>query len=161
MFSNQCRWYHWYQQVLGKYMAILASSWWYLVSMRRYWLVFGGTGSVWGGTGRYLVVQWWWYGEDEIRVQVVASQYGSENDVMEWLAKIKWCDEDSLKNADDNWWMTMLMMKCCWWWDGEDKESRVQVVATICTIWWSDCDDLCNDLWPSGDDAVLMMRWGG
>ena len=30
--------------------------WWYWVSRRRYWLVLGGTGSVWGGTGWYLVV---------------------------------------------------------------------------------------------------------
>ena len=30
--------------------------WWYWVNRRRYWLVLGGTGSVWSGTGLYLVV---------------------------------------------------------------------------------------------------------
>ena len=30
--------------------------WWYWASRRQYWLVLGGTGSVWGGTGWYLVV---------------------------------------------------------------------------------------------------------
>ena len=29
---------------------------WYWVSRRRYWLVFGGTVSVWNGTGWYLVL---------------------------------------------------------------------------------------------------------
>ena len=42
--------------VLGQYRAVLADTWWYLISMGRYWLVLGGTGSVWGGTGWYLVV---------------------------------------------------------------------------------------------------------
>ena len=30
--------------------------WWYWVNIGRYWLVFGGTGSVWGSTGWYLVI---------------------------------------------------------------------------------------------------------
>ena len=29
---------------------------WYWASRRRYWLVLGGTGSVWGGPGSYLEV---------------------------------------------------------------------------------------------------------
>ena len=29
---------------------------WYWVNIGRYWLVFGGTGSVWGSTGWYLVI---------------------------------------------------------------------------------------------------------
>ena len=35
-----------YLVVLGQYGAALADTWWYLVSMGRYWLVLGGTGSV-------------------------------------------------------------------------------------------------------------------
>ena len=33
-----------------------------LIDTRRYWLVFGSTGSVWGGTGWYFVVsiEWYW-----------------------------------------------------------------------------------------------------
>ena len=30
--------------------------WWYWVSRRRYWLVLGGIGSLWSGTGIYLMV---------------------------------------------------------------------------------------------------------
>ena len=30
---------------------------WYWVSRRRYWLVLGGSGSVWDGTGWYLVIK--------------------------------------------------------------------------------------------------------
>ena len=40
--------------VLGQYGAELVDTLW--VSTGRYWLVLGGTGSVWGGTGCYLVV---------------------------------------------------------------------------------------------------------
>ena len=63
--------------VLGKYGAILVGTWWYWISIRRYWLILGvtrsvegGTGSVWGDTCWYLVVldqhravvvdTWWW-----------------------------------------------------------------------------------------------------
>ena len=35
-----------YEAVLGHYGAVLAGPWWYLVSMGRYWLVLGDTGSV-------------------------------------------------------------------------------------------------------------------
>ena len=46
---------------------------WYWVSRSRYWLVLGGTGSVWGGNGWYLVllgqfnlvllgIKWYWVG---------------------------------------------------------------------------------------------------
>ena len=42
--------------VLGQYEAVLVGTWWYWVSRRRYWLVLDGTGSVWSGTGWYLVV---------------------------------------------------------------------------------------------------------
>ena len=41
----------------GQYGALLVGTWWYWVSMGRYWLVLGGTGSVEGGTGWYLIVQ--------------------------------------------------------------------------------------------------------
>ena len=53
-----------------QYRLVLVDTWWYWVSMKRYWLIFDGTGSVEGGTGWYLVVlgQWeavlvgtWWY----------------------------------------------------------------------------------------------------
>ena len=36
---------------LGQYRTVLDGTWWYWVSRRRYWLVFGGTVSVGGGTG--------------------------------------------------------------------------------------------------------------
>ena len=39
-----------------KYRLILVDTWWYWVSIERYWLIYDGTGSVEGGTGRYLVV---------------------------------------------------------------------------------------------------------
>ena len=42
--------------VLGQYGAVLVGTWWYLVNMGRYWLVYGGTRSVWGGTYWYMVV---------------------------------------------------------------------------------------------------------
>ena len=60
----------WYLVVLGQYRLVLVDTWWYWVSMKRYWLIFDGTGSVEGGTGWYLVVlgQYrtvlvgtWWY----------------------------------------------------------------------------------------------------
>ena len=40
----------------GQYGAELVNTLWYLVCKRRYRLVIGGTGSVWGGNGWYLVV---------------------------------------------------------------------------------------------------------
>ena len=46
----------WYLMVLGQWKAVLVGTWWYWVSMERYWLVLDGTGSVEGGTGWYLVV---------------------------------------------------------------------------------------------------------
>ena len=46
-----------------QYRLVLVDTWWYWVSMKRYWLIYdgtgsveGGTGSVGGGTGWYLVV---------------------------------------------------------------------------------------------------------
>ena len=42
--------------VLGQYKAVLVGTWWYWVSIGRYWLVLDGTGSVEGGIGCYLVV---------------------------------------------------------------------------------------------------------
>ena len=33
------------------YRAVLVYSWWYWVSIGRYWLILGGTGSVWSGAG--------------------------------------------------------------------------------------------------------------
>ena len=35
---------------IQKYRAVLFGTWWYWVSIGRYWLVLGGTGSVEGGT---------------------------------------------------------------------------------------------------------------
>ena len=43
-------------QVLGHYKVVLDGTWWYWLSRGRYWLIFGGTVSKWGGTGWYLVV---------------------------------------------------------------------------------------------------------
>ena len=45
-----------YVVVLGQYGAVLVGTWWYWVSMGRYWLVLGGTRSVLGGSGWYLLV---------------------------------------------------------------------------------------------------------
>ena len=56
--------------VLGQYLVVLVSTWWYWVNNGWYWSVFGGTGSILGGTGQFLVVlghYWmvlvstWWY----------------------------------------------------------------------------------------------------
>ena len=56
----------WYLVVLGLYRAICDVTgsvqgitcryFWCWVSRRLYWSVIGGTGSVWGGTGWFLVV---------------------------------------------------------------------------------------------------------
>ena len=32
--------------ILGRYRALLVGTWWYWVSIGRYWLILGGTGSV-------------------------------------------------------------------------------------------------------------------
>ena len=42
--------------VLGQCKSVLIDTWWYWVNMEQYWLIYDGTGSVEGGTGRYLVV---------------------------------------------------------------------------------------------------------
>ena len=44
--------------LLSQYRAVLVGTLWYWVSMGRYRLVLGGTGSVtvWGGTGYFLVI---------------------------------------------------------------------------------------------------------
>ena len=39
-----------------QYRLVLVDTWWYWVTMGRYWLVHGGSGSVWGCTGWYMVV---------------------------------------------------------------------------------------------------------
>ena len=39
-----------------QYRLVLVDTLWYWVSMKRYWLIYDGTGSVEGGTGWYLVV---------------------------------------------------------------------------------------------------------
>ena len=39
-----------------QYRLVLVDTWWYWVSMERYWLIYVGTGSEEGGTGRYLMV---------------------------------------------------------------------------------------------------------
>ena len=35
---------------------VLVGTWWYWVSIGRYWLIHDATGSVYGGAGWYLVV---------------------------------------------------------------------------------------------------------
>ena len=40
--------------VLGQYRSVLIDTWW--VNMELYWLIYDGTGSVEGSTGRYFVV---------------------------------------------------------------------------------------------------------
>ena len=40
----------------GTGSAVLVGTWWYWVSMGRYWFVIGSTGTVWGVTGWNLVV---------------------------------------------------------------------------------------------------------
>ena len=42
--------------VLGQYRSVLIDTWWYCVNMERYWLIYDGTGSVWGSTCWNLVV---------------------------------------------------------------------------------------------------------
>ena len=46
----------WYLVVPGQYGAVLVGTWWYWVSMERYWLIHDGTGSVEGSTVWYLIV---------------------------------------------------------------------------------------------------------
>ena len=46
--------------VLGQYGAVLVGTGWYWVSMKQYWLIHDGTGSVEGGTGWYLVSITWY-----------------------------------------------------------------------------------------------------
>ena len=46
----------WFLVILGQYRALLVGTWWYWVSRRRCWLIFGGAGSVCGGIGWYRVV---------------------------------------------------------------------------------------------------------
>ena len=35
---------------------VMVDTWWYWVSMKQYWLIYDGTGSVEGGSGGCLVV---------------------------------------------------------------------------------------------------------
>ena len=44
-----------YMMVLGQDRLVLVGTWWYWVSMERYWLICDGTGSVEGGSGWYSV----------------------------------------------------------------------------------------------------------
>ena len=53
----------WYWVSMGRYWLVHCATGslsgctcWYLVGTRRYWLVLGGTGSVWGGNGWDLMV---------------------------------------------------------------------------------------------------------
>ena len=41
---------------LGQHRSVLIDTWWYYFNMEQYWLIYNGTGSVVGNTGRYLVV---------------------------------------------------------------------------------------------------------
>ena len=45
-----------YMMVLGQDRLVLVDTWWYWVSMERYWLIYDDTWSVEGGSGWYLVV---------------------------------------------------------------------------------------------------------
>ena len=45
-----------YMMVLGQDRLVLVDTWWYWVSMERYWFIYDGTGSVWVNTCWYLVV---------------------------------------------------------------------------------------------------------
>ena len=45
-----------YMMVLGQDRLVLVGTWWYWVSMERYWFIYDDTGSVWVNTCRYLVV---------------------------------------------------------------------------------------------------------
>ena len=69
-----------------QYRLVLVDTWWYWVSMKRYWLIYDGTGSVEGGSGWYLVVlgQWeavlvgtWWYWVSRRRYWLVLGGTGS------------------------------------------------------------------------------------
>ena len=40
-----------YMMVLGQDRLVLVDTWWYWVSMERYWLIYDGTGSLEGVTG--------------------------------------------------------------------------------------------------------------
>ena len=42
--------------VLGQYRLALIDTWWYRVSVEQYWLIYDDTGSVEGGSSRYLMV---------------------------------------------------------------------------------------------------------
>ena len=53
-----------------QYRLVRVDTWWYWVSMERYWFIYDGTGSVEGGTGLYMMVlgqyrsvlvDTWWY----------------------------------------------------------------------------------------------------
>ena len=45
----------WYFMVLGQCRPLLVGTWWFWVSIRRHWLLLGGTGSLKDNAGRYLV----------------------------------------------------------------------------------------------------------
>ena len=45
-----------YLVLLGQYRVVLFGTWWYWVRRRQHWLIHDGTGSVYDGTGWYLVV---------------------------------------------------------------------------------------------------------
>ena len=69
-----------------QYRLVLVDTWWYWVSMKWYWLIYDGTGSVEGGSGWYLVVlgQWeavlvgtWWYWVSRRRHWLVLGGTGS------------------------------------------------------------------------------------
>ena len=67
---------------------MLVGLWWYSVSIGFYWLVYDGTGSVQGGTGRYLAV---------------LGQYGAV------LLGTWWCwvslERNLLIHDDTGWWL--------------------------------------------------------
>ena len=59
-----------YMMVLGQDRLVLVGTWWYWVSMERYWFIYDGTVSLWGDICWYLVVldqyravmvDTWWY----------------------------------------------------------------------------------------------------
>ena len=64
--------------------------WWYWIKKGRYWVVFGGTGSVWGSTGWYLVIlghynmvlcgiKWYWVNKGLLCLYILKKINGDVN----------------------------------------------------------------------------------
>ena len=64
--------------------------WWYWIKKGQYWVVFGGTGSVWGSTGWYLVIlghynlvlcgiKWYWVNKGLLCLYILKKINGDVN----------------------------------------------------------------------------------